>query len=95
MSLKRKEVIETSKVKARVSAVVAPMVIFSVMYFIQRDMALVVVGIWYTFATLVYMIDRKKELTAMYYFQYIKIVMLFLSPVIALAGLGILISKYF
>ena len=94
MSNLRKEVIEASKTKALISAVVAPVTVMFVMYFINTSSTLVAGLAWYAIASLVYIIDNSKQLTAIYYFQNMKIVGVFVSPVVVLVGLGIYLSKF-
>jgi len=94
MSNLRKEVIEASKTKALISAVVAPVTVMFIMYFIDTSSTLVAGGIWYAIASFIYLVDNKKQLTAYYYFQNMKIVGVLVSPAVILVGLGIYLSKF-
>ena len=91
---KRKEVIKTSKKKALVSAVFAPVAIFILMYIVDRSSSVITVGIWYLFASSVYATRKDKQLTAKFFFEDLIFVFLFLSPMILLAFVAEYIGNF-
>ena len=74
----KKDVVYTSIKKAIVAAIVAPIAIFIVMYFVDRSNSLTSVGLWFSFTSLLYYFTKSKQLTAYFYFKIVKVEMMIL-----------------
>jgi len=83
-----------SKRKAFNASVTMPAVIFTVVYFAEASYSLVAVAVWIAFVSFVYKTTQKKQLTAYYFFNNLKIEFLLLSPFIALISIALYIGHF-
>ena len=89
-----KHTVNDSIAKGIFHSSIAPLIIFGVMYFIQKEYSLVAVGVWYSFATFFYYTTKEKQVTAHIYFGVLKYIFIGLVAVASLIGTAFYVSKY-
>ena len=72
MKNQNKKIVNKSLVKAIIHSIIAPVVIFIAMLFVDKSMSLVSVIGWYIFTITLYATTKEKQLTAYFFFSILK-----------------------
>ena len=93
--MKKIQTVELSIVKATIAAVIAPVVIFITMFFINDEYSVISVGVWFFFASMVYKTTDDKQLTAYFFFKILIFESVIIALMSSLIGIALVVSHFY